>query len=146
MTRKVTSDSKIQEVFKYAGKKLLVIHFYDKERHCKGLRLKNSGGSFYLAEINKLPDYPDNKEQIKSTNKLIDKYMPASVTRLVFFRNGKRVRFEETNQEIQNILKVFFRLTMNGLSGQMMITSQPSFWDQKDWKLIKILMWFYLFM
>ena len=146
MTRKVTSDSKIQEVFKYAGKKLLVIHFYDKERHCKRLRLKNSGGSFYLAEINKLPDYPDNKEQIKSTNKLIDKYMPASVTRLVFFRNGKRVRFEETNQEIQNILKVFFRLTMNGLSGQMMITSQPSFWDQKDWKLIKILMWFYLFM
>ena len=108
MTRKVTSDSKIQDVFKYAGKKLLVIHFYDKERHCKGLRLKNSGGSFYLAEINKLPDYPDNKEQIKSTNKLIDKYMPASVTRLVFFRNGKRVRFEETNQEIQNILKVFF--------------------------------------
>ena len=127
MTRKVTSDSKIQDVFKYAGKKLLVIHFYDKERHCKGLRLKNSGGSFYLAEINKLPDYPDNKEQIKSTNKLIDKYMPASVTRLVFFRNGKRVRFEDTNQEIQNISKGFFRLTMNGLSGQMMITSQPSF-------------------
>ena len=110
MTRKVTSDSKIQEVFKYAGKKLLVIHFYDKERHCKGLRLKNSGGSFYLAEINKLPDYPDNKEQIKSTNKLIDKYMPASVTRLVFFRNGKRVRFEDTNQEIQNILSFFFQI------------------------------------
>ena len=70
MTRKVTSDSKIQEVFKYAGKKLLVIHFYDKERHCKGLRLKNSGGSFYLAEINKLEKELLEIERIESLIKL----------------------------------------------------------------------------
>ena len=99
MTRKVTGESKIKEVFKYAGKKLLVVHFFDKERYCKGLRMKNSAGSFYLAEINKLPELPNNKEHIKSITKLIDKYMPTSVTRLVFFRNGKRVRFEDFYQD-----------------------------------------------
>ena len=107
MTRKVTGESKIKEVFKYAGKKLLVVHFFDKERYCKGLRMKNSAGSFYLAEMNKLPELPNNKEHIKSITKLIDKYMPTSVTRLVFFRNGKRVRFKNILSRV-NIVKSYF--------------------------------------
>ena len=148
MTRKVTGESKIKEVFKYAGKKLLVVHFFDKERYCKGLRtlrMKNSAGSFYLAEMNKLPELPNNKEQIKSITKLIDKYMPTSVTRLVFFRNGKRVIFKDYNQD-KYFEVSFSRLTMNGLIGYMMTSYQPNFLAnlrpnfvvKKTEKLIKI--------
>ena len=134
MTRKVTGESKIKEVFKYAGKKLLVVHFFDKERYCKGLRTKNSAGSFYLAEMNKLPELPNNKEHIKSITKLIDKYMPTSVTRLVFFRNGKRVRFK-VFIKIKYFEVLFSRLTMNGLSGYMMTSYQPNFFGEFEAKL-----------
>ena len=101
MARKVSSESEMQEVFRAAGNRLLVVHFYDDDNHLnKKLReiAKSSGGSFHLAEINKFPDpnHPNNKELRKNTDALIEEYMPPSVTSvLVFFRNGQRVRIED---------------------------------------------------
>ena len=116
MVRAVASESVMQEVIKLAGKKLLVVHFFDTfgpdfreelEKIAQDDAKEYEGGSFVLVEINKYVDpkvdkgNPEKVEWEKSTEELKEKYLPGYTAgvgtpqpMLVFFQEGKIVRFK----------------------------------------------------
>ena len=96
MARPVASEHEMQEVFAAAGKRTVVVYFFDKyedpNRKALNTMAKDCGGSWHLAEIFKWPDSKKD-ELFFATQDLKRKYMPGAGTApiLVFFHDGKKV-------------------------------------------------------
>ena len=96
MARPVASEHEMQEVFAAAGKRTVVVYFFDTyddpNRKALNTMAKDCGGSWHLAEIFKWPDSKKD-ELFFATQDLKRKYMPGAGTApiLVFFHDGKKV-------------------------------------------------------
>ena len=118
MARMVSSEHEMQEVFQAAGKRLVVVYFFDDHNDPNRRKLNNIAkdhpGSFHLAEIFKWPD--QNKDELFfATQDLKRKYMPGAgmAPVLVFFHDGNRVNFQRIWSFM--LLKLDFELFLGSL-------------------------------